>query len=125
MITKLFPSGTYRGQLKNNVAHGKGTFTSGFKGKYKYFYEGDWVNGKRHGKGKQIINLPKWSLKYQGDFKNDDKEGRGVATHMFKGKLYEKYVGQFKVGFHGKGKLINYKEKWTKQGRFVKGSFKK
>jgi hypothetical protein len=25
----------------------------------------------------------------------------------------------------GKGKLINYFEKWTKKGRFVKGVFKK
>jgi hypothetical protein len=25
----------------------------------------------------------------------------------------------------GKGKLINYFEKWTKKGKFVKGGFKK
>jgi len=45
---------------------------------------------------------------------------------MYKGKLEQKYIGEYKNGYiHGKGKMINYFEKWTKEGRFVKGGFKK
>ena len=44
---------------------------------------------------------------------------------IYKGKLEQKYIGEFKKGYrHGKGKLIDYFEKWTKQGRFVKGGFR-
>ena len=125
----FFPEGIYSGQMRGGAAHGKGTFISvseGKKGKNKYFYKGDWVNGQRHGKGKQIIHLPKYTIKYEGSFKNDLSDGHGVLTMISKGKLEQKYIGQFKNGYrHGKGKLIDYFEKWTKQGRFVKGGFKK
>ena len=124
----FFPEGIYEGQMRGGVAHGKGTYTSvskGKKGKNKYFYKGDWINGQRHGKAKQIIHLPKYTIKYEGSFKNDLSDGHGVLTMISKGKLEQKYIGQFKNGYrHGKGKLIDYFEKWTKQGRFVKGSFK-
>jgi hypothetical protein len=40
----FFPAGDYIGQMKNGLAHGKGTYTSSFKGKkkgtYKYYYKG-------------------------------------------------------------------------------------
>jgi hypothetical protein len=127
----FFPAGNYIGQMKNGLAHGKGTYTSSFKGKkkgktYKYYYKGDFVNGERHGKAKQIIHLPKYTIKYEGSFKNDLSDGHGVLTMISKGKLEQKYIGEFKKGYrHGKGKLIDYFEKWTKQGRFVKGGFKK
>ena len=125
----FFPEGIYSGQMRVGTAHGKGTYTSvskGKKGKNKYFYKGDWVNGKRHGKANQIIHLPKYTIKYEGSFKNDLSDGHGVLTMISKGKLEQKYIGQFKNGYrHGKGKLIDYFEKWTKQGRFVKGGFKK
>jgi len=122
-------TGTYKGQMKNGLAHGKGIYTSSHKGKkgnYKYFYKGNFVNGKKEGKGLQIIHLPTYVIKYQGSFKNDLSDGHGVLTMIYKGKLEQKYVGEFKKGYrHGKGKLIDYFQKWTKQGRFVKGSFKK
>lgn len=125
----FFPEGTYKGQMRGGAAHGKGTYTSvskGKKGKNKYFYKGDWVNGQRHGKAKQIIHLPKYTIKYEGSFKNDLSDGHGVLTMISKGKLEQKYIGQFKNGYrHGKGKLIDYFEKWTKQGSFVKGDYKK
>lgn len=122
-------TGIYKGEMKNGLAHGNGTYTSSFKGKnkkiYKYYYKGDFVYGQRHGKAKQIIHLPKYTIKYEGSFKNDLSDGHGVLTMISKGKLEQKYIGQFKNGYrHGKGKLIDYFEKWTKQGRFVKGSFK-
>jgi hypothetical protein len=121
--------GTYKGQVKDGLAHGKGTYTSkhkGKKGNYKYLYKGSFVNGLKHGKGTQIIHLPTYVLKYQGSFKDNEKHGYGITINKYKGKLEQKYIGEFKRGYmHGKGKLIDYFQKWTKQGRFVKGSFKK
>ena len=124
----FFPEGIYKGEMKGGAAHGKGTYTSSFKGKkgkYKYFYNGDWANGQRHGKGKEIINLPTFVLKYQGSFKNDNKDGHGVSIQIYKGKLSEKYVGQIKDSLRTKGKLTNYKEKWTKQVDYRKGPVKR
>lgn len=47
--------GTYKGEMKDGLAHGKGIYTSGYKGKksnYKYFYKGSFVDGLKHGKAK-------------------------------------------------------------------------
>jgi hypothetical protein len=121
--------GTYKGEMKDGLAHGKGIYTSSHKGKtgnYKYLYKGSFVNGLKHGKGTQIIHLPTYVLKYQGSFKDNEKHGYGITINKYKGKLEQKYIGEYKNGYiHGKGKMINYFEKWTKQGRFVKGGFKK
>jgi len=44
----------------------------------------------------------------------------------YKGKLEQKYIGEFKKGYRrGKGKLIDYFKKYTKEGTFSKGGFKK
>jgi hypothetical protein len=122
-------AGTYKGEMKDGLAHGKGIYTSshrGKNGKYKYFYKGGFVKGLKHGKALQIFHLPKYVIKYHGSFKNDLADGRGVLTMIYKGKLEQKYIGEFKKGYrHGRGKLIDYFEKWTKKGRFIKGSLKK
>jgi len=122
-------TGTYKGEMKEGFAHGKGTYTSGHKGKtgnYKYFYEGTLVNGLKSGKGIQIIHTPAYAIKFKGSFKNDMPHGNGVMTMIYKGKLEQKYIGEFKKGYrHGKGKLIDYFQKWTKKGMFIKGGFKK
>jgi hypothetical protein len=45
---------------------------------------------------------------------------------IYKGKLEQKYIGQFKKGYRqGKGKLIDYFKKTTQQGTFGRGGFKK
>lgn len=39
--------------------------------------------------------------------------------------MEQKYVGEFKKGHRqGKGKLIDYFQKWTKEGTFSKKGFK-
>lgn len=64
-------SGTYEGKCKNGLAHGKGiaqgtdryegTFVKGLpsgRGVYKWadgsFYDGEWKDGKKEGKGKLV-----------------------------------------------------------------------
>ena len=122
--------GIYKGQMKNGVPHGKGTYTSKFetksRKKNKYFYKGDWVNGKKHGKAEHAYHLPTYAVTFKGTYKNDLPHGHGVLIMKYKGKLEEKYIGEFKKGYrHGKGKLINYFQKWTKEGTFSKKGFKK
>jgi hypothetical protein len=122
--------GIYKGQMKNGVPHGKGTYTSKFetksRKKSKYFYKGDWVNGKKHGKAEHAYHLPTYAVTFKGTYKNDLPHGHGVLIMKYKGKLEEKYIGEFKKGYrHGKGKLINYFQKWTKEGTFSKKGFKK
>jgi hypothetical protein len=54
-------------------------------------YEGQWVKGKREGKGKGY--LPKYKEVYEGDWKSDLFEG--------KGELYsevDRYSGDFVKG---------------------------
>ena len=122
-------TGIYKGEMKNGLANGKGTYTTSYKGKkgtYKYFYKGSFANGLKHGKAVHIIKLPTYLIKFQGSFKNDLSDGYGVLTMIYKGKLEQKYTGEFKKGYrHGKGKLIDYFKKTTQQGKFTRGGFKK
>ena len=87
--------GVYVGEYKNNVRHGKGTFTykqSGFK------YIGSWKNDKKNGKGTEI-----WSKsgdKFTGLYKDGKRHGQGVET--FKN-------GKTIKGIWNNGKLLNPK----------------
>ena len=47
--------------------------------------EGDWVNGKREGKG---INYWKNGEKYEGEWKYDKREGKGIM-YMKNGDRYD------------------------------------
>jgi hypothetical protein len=62
-------------------------FHSGIK------YEGNWKNGKRHGKG--TLTYPDGS-KYEGEWKNNKMEGYGVKTYA-NSNLY-KYMGDWRNG---------------------------
>ena len=61
-------------------------------------YEGEYLNGKREGKGIYKYNN---GDKYEGNYKNDLKEGNGT----YKYKNGDVYTGEYKNGlFDGKGK---------------------
>ena len=84
----------YEGDWKDGKGHGKGkcTYASG------NMYEGDWKDGKKHGKGKHT-----WANGnvYEGDYKDGKKHGKGKYTWA-NGDVYE---GDWKDGNrHGKGK---------------------
>ena len=59
-------------------------------------YEGEYKNGKRHGKGKEYYPMTN-TLKYSGQFKNDKYDGKG-ELYTEDGKL--KYKGKFKNGLY-------------------------
>lgn len=80
------------------------------------YYEGDFVNGKFHGKGKYT-----WAngTYYEGDFANGDFNGYGKRTYD-DGAVYE---GEFENDMcNGKGKLT-YADGDYYEGYFVNGDF--
>ena len=87
-------TGKYKGNFYNNLYSGKGTFIweSGTK------YVGDWNNNLQNGKGTLVIYSSSNSRirlgKYNGGFKNGDKDGQGVLD-MCNGDYYD---GSWKLG---------------------------
>lgn len=83
----IWPSGSiYRGQWKDNLRHGEGTFKWADDEKY----EGEYVEGKREGYG--VYHWPSGE-RYEGNWKNDRRNGEGT--------LYDKnnnisYEGEWK-----------------------------
>ena len=76
-------------------------------------YEGDYLNGKREGKGIYIYNSGDI---YEGEYKNDLKDGYGIYKYN-NGDVYE---GNYKEGFYdGKGKYT------YADGDIYDGEFKK
>ena len=78
---------TYEGEFKDGKYHGKGTFywNDGAK------YTGDWESDTKHGRG--ILIMPNGE-KYDGDFFNQTITGQG--TYYYKdGK---KFIGEWKDG---------------------------
>jgi|LauGreSBDMM110SN_4_FD.fasta_scaffold157680_1 hypothetical protein len=66
----------YTGQWEDGFMHGKGMFTWHSK-RGDTVYEGDYVNGKREGRGKFTTNLGEV---YEGEWKDDKKNGSGTIT---------------------------------------------
>ena len=99
----------------------EGHFVNG-KGKFTYpsgnVYEGDVVDGKKHGKGK--IKSSNGTTHYEGDFADDKKHGKGTFTSS-SGDVYE---GDFVDGKkHGKCKItITYSNRTSHyEGDVVNG----
>jgi hypothetical protein len=89
-------------------------------------YIGDFVGGKRHGKGKLIFTTS--GDVYEGDWQHDKMNGKGKYIYADSGKVFEGeyvegapygfgimscaafyYEGFFKSGlFEGQGKLHDY-----------------
>lgn len=84
------------GQTKNGQWHGPGTFTD-FNGDT---YEGNFVAGRRDGKGRQHFQNHDV---YEGDWKDDRMDGQGTMVYAKTGNTY---VGGFKAGRrHGRGRM--------------------
>ncbi len=59
----------YEGQVVNGLRHGKGVYTNSKEG---VVYEGEWKNGLRHGKG--VLKYRNGSV-YEGDWERGMKWG--------------------------------------------------
>ena len=71
----------YQGQWQNGKAHGQGVFCDN-KGS---LYSGTWKNDLQHGKGLELWDFN--SIKYEGDFDQGQKTGKGKFE--FEGSTYE------------------------------------
>jgi hypothetical protein len=68
-------------------------------------YEGEWVNGKRHGWGKEFDTYVKENVtvcSYEGHWVNDNRDGYGVSFRRDGSKMYEGYWEQGER--HGPGR---------------------
>ncbi|MBF0274592.1 MAG: hypothetical protein HQK84_05105 [Nitrospinae bacterium] len=108
----------YKGEWLNGKRHGKGVFTdgSGFE------YNGEWENDKKHGKGVEK-QLPEFYV-YEGDFKDGMRSGKGTA---FYGNKSNKYTGDWEnnkrhgtgtmVWINDEGKIDRYEGEWKNDQR--------
>ena len=107
-----FLAGTTPGALQNS------TSATDIAGYWRYtngdIYEGDWVNDKRHGRGKMIY---KTGDIYEGNWVNDKRHGKGeiiYANGLIHNGDWENdesikiYLSEFKL----KSKYLKYKKKY-------------
>ncbi|KAL4493618.1 hypothetical protein ABPG72_004111 [Tetrahymena utriculariae] len=100
----------YIGELQATLPHGKGLCYFRHTGK---IYEGEFLQGKLHGKGRIIFQN---GDTYIGDFHLDKKQGRGIYIWTQKGNYYE---GEFwNSKRHGQGLFI------SSDGSQYEGNFK-
>jgi len=94
-----FPNGdTFVGEYVNGKRHGKGVYTFA---KVKASYDGEWREGKKHGSG--TFSYPDGG-KYIGEWANDKREGFGTYKYP-NGDVYN---GDYRNGKkHGAGTYIN------------------
>ena len=106
--TKTWPDGTkYEGDMKDGKPHGYGRKV--YRNK---IHVGQFLNGKRHGRG--ITRMQNGAV-YRGEFKDNVPDGEGVETL----KSGKKYVGSFK-----NNKKHGYGEETYPSGRQYKGYWK-
>ena len=93
----------YHGIVYKGLPHGSGLlFCSGSE---NFQYEGEWRDGKQHGKGIGI--WPDKGLRYRGDWENGQQHGEGCLTFL-DGANLTLYQGHWENGQkHGKGVLTH------------------
>ena len=86
--------------------------------KIKIKYEGEYLNGKRNGKGKEYNY--KGILKFEGEYLNGERNGKGKEYYS-NGQL--EFDGEYLNGkrWNGKGKEYNYDDEIEFEGEYLKG----
>jgi hypothetical protein len=110
----------YEGEFKNGKRHGKGvyTWTQGeMKGSR---YEGEYFEGQRHGKGKLVLSTGKT---YTGEFKNGKYDGKGIIIWTDGDLKGCKYDGDFKEDERTGDGTFYYADGRKYVGQFKDGKF--
>ena len=97
-----------KGFYKNGIIDGKGKF---YNIEETLKYEGDFVNGKKEGKGTEITE----DIKYEGEFKCNKRNGLGKIEFLKSGDIFE---GKFLENKMNEGIFI-----WKNTQNSFKGSF--
>ncbi len=105
----------YEGEFINGKRNGKGK---------EYIYdklkfEGQYLNGLKNGKIKEFDTLDNSGLIFEGEYLNGEKIGQG--KEYYKGKLI--FEGEYLEGrrWNGKGKEYNGKDEIIYDGEYLKG----
>jgi hypothetical protein len=97
----------YQGEIVDGEKHGRGKNTFNSHPVFEE-YEGDFVNGSMHGRGKMVLRN---GNVYVGDFNNDFMEGNGTMTYREDNSRYE---GEWARGLpNGQGNV------YDRQGNFL------
>lgn len=116
----------YEGNWEDGKKHGKGKIEH----KDDDVYNGEWKYGKKDGYGESLEifgegedrygNTVAKQLEYKGEWKDDEKHGKGVGTYTGYGFDWIEYTGDWEHdNEEGKGQM-----EWS-SGRIYKGDFKK
>lgn len=106
------PDDWYRGTMERGYLHGFGEFNYLNDDGTRTSHVGEFVNGNHHGKGITIFGD---GDRYDGDFSNDSRWGKGVYTESGSGLVYD---GRFEGGVIVEGKVIAH-GKSTCSGKFL------
>ncbi|CEM15725.1 unnamed protein product [Vitrella brassicaformis CCMP3155] len=103
----------YEGEWKDGKHHGKGKEFS----QDRAVYEGDFVDGKREGHGEEFIN---GKVTYRGVWVRGEKKGAVVATGMWwEGHFYHGPTLDGRP--HGEGELRDHHDKIVYKGQWTSG----
>jgi len=106
----LFSKERYQGEWKDGKFHGRGKYTWADGA----VYEGEFQDGEFHGRGKVALGN---GAVYEGEFQDGKFHGRGKVA-LGNGAVYE---GEFQDGkFHGRGKYT-WADGTVYEGEFVLG----
>ena len=80
-------------------------------------FEGEYLNGMRHGKGKEYCGN---RLEYDGEYLNGERNGKG-KEYYYNGDLI--FEGEYLKDkrWNGKGKEFDYKGKLIFEGEYSNG----
>ncbi|XP_063292794.1 MORN repeat-containing protein 1 [Pelobates fuscus] len=102
----------YVGEVKTQLRHGYGVYV--YANSF-FRYEGEWKNGKKHGRGKFLLKDGSY---YEGEFVDGEMTGNGLQYWASSGNTYS---GEFQNGeIHGYG-VMQYKNGGRYEGEFVFG----
>ena len=105
----------FEGEYLNKKRNGKGKEYNLYG---ELIFDGEYLKGKRHGKGKEYEDSKNNILIYVGEYLNGLKNGKGKEYDLY-GKLYE---GEYLNGKkHGKGKEYDTNGKLIYEGEYVNG----
>ena len=106
---------TYKGEFRNNLFEGNGKIIND----NGYYFEGGFIAGLRH--GDKCLETKAGIRKYEGQFKRDKMNGRGIYEWYAGESKGDIYNGEFKDDlFDGMG-TYKYSDGTIYIGEFIKG----
>ena len=94
----------FEGEYLNGKRNGKGKEYFFNNGRSILIFEGEYLNGKRNGKGKEYFNNSKLILIFEGEYLNGQRYGKG-KEYFFNGEL--SFEGEYLNGKKWNGKGYN------------------